>query len=177
MPRIIPLRHDHARLETCQLTPQSRADGPEASCLFAHRGGPPLISNVRLQMRLFTGILKYNCVACGAAGECPVHIYPTANGASLWKLTYVCRHCGTRAMLRGRLRASLVLLFLGLLLAVLSIALLAYLFRVWPSYLLEAVIGVGIACGVVMWLVSRYLHREVIRWKPVGSNDEIAQRS
>src|SRR6266850_5814023 len=31
----------------CSLTPQSRADGPEASCLTAHRSGPPLISNVR----------------------------------------------------------------------------------------------------------------------------------
>jgi len=142
-----------------------------------HRSRAPVAADVRLRMRLLTGILKYNCVACGTAGECPVHIFPTANGASLWTLTYVCRHCGTRAMLEGRLRASLVLLFLGLLLAVLSIALLAYLFRVWPSYQLEAIIGVCLAYGVVIWSVSRYFHREVIRWKPVGSSDEIAQRS
>ena len=33
-----------------RLTPQSRADGPEAPRLLLHRSGPPLISNVRCRV-------------------------------------------------------------------------------------------------------------------------------
>ncbi len=106
-----------------------------------------------------------------------MHVFPTANAASLWNLTYVCRHCGTRAVLTGRFRAVLVLLFLGFFLAVLSIVLAARFFRVWPDYQLEAIIGMGLVYGLTLWLVSRYLHRAVIRWKPVGSSGEIGQPS